>query len=87
MIGVNNRDLETLVIDPATAERLVPRIPREIVAIAESGVKTRADVERYAALRRGRRAGGLEHLRGRGPGGQATRALAGVPRTRACRLT
>jgi len=48
MIGVNNRDLETLVIDPSTAERLVPRIPAEIVAIAESGVKSRADVERYA---------------------------------------
>jgi indole-3-glycerol phosphate synthase len=49
MIGVNNRDLETLVIDPATADRLVLRIPSEVVAIAESGVKTRADVERYAA--------------------------------------
>jgi indole-3-glycerol phosphate synthase len=49
MIGVNNRDLESLVIDPATAERLVPLIPSSVVAIAESGVKTRADVERYAA--------------------------------------
>jgi len=48
MIGVNNRDLESLVIDPTTAERLVPRIPSGVVAIAESGVKTRADVERYA---------------------------------------
>ncbi|HEX7979307.1 MAG TPA: indole-3-glycerol phosphate synthase TrpC [Gemmatimonadaceae bacterium] len=49
MIGVNNRDLESLIIDPATAERLVPRIPRDLIAIAESGVKSRADVERYAA--------------------------------------
>jgi indole-3-glycerol phosphate synthase len=48
MIGVNNRDLETLVIDPTTAERLIPRIPPGIVAVAESGVSTRADVERYA---------------------------------------
>jgi indole-3-glycerol phosphate synthase len=48
MIGVNNRDLESLVIDPSTAERLVPRIPGGIVAIAESGVKSRVDVERYA---------------------------------------
>ncbi len=48
MIGVNNRDLESLVIDPTTAERLVPRIPSSIAAVAESGVKTRADVERYA---------------------------------------
>jgi indole-3-glycerol phosphate synthase len=49
MIGVNNRDLETLVIDTATAERLIPSIPSGIVAIAESGVRTVSDVERYAA--------------------------------------
>lgn len=49
LIGVNNRNLETLVIDPATAERLIPRIPAGLVAVAESGVKTRPDVERYAS--------------------------------------
>ena len=49
MIGVNNRDLETLVIDPATCDRLVPLIPSGVVAIAESGVRSRHDVERYAA--------------------------------------
>ena len=48
MIGVNNRDLETLVIDPSTCDRLVPRIPGGVVAVAESGVRERADVERYA---------------------------------------
>jgi indole-3-glycerol phosphate synthase len=48
MVGVNNRDLETLAIDPTTAERLIPKIPAAIVAIAESGVRTREDVERYA---------------------------------------
>lgn len=48
MVGVNNRDLETLVIDPSTADRLLPRIPAGVVAIAESGVRSRADVERYA---------------------------------------
>jgi indole-3-glycerol phosphate synthase len=49
MVGVNNRDLETLVIDPSTAERIIPLIPAGIVAVAESGVQSRADVERYAA--------------------------------------
>jgi indole-3-glycerol phosphate synthase len=49
MIGVNNRNLETLVIDPATAERIIPLVPSTVVAIAESGVRARADVERYAA--------------------------------------
>jgi len=48
VIGINNRNLETLVIDPATSERLLAEIPRDVVAIAESGVSGRADVERYA---------------------------------------
>jgi len=49
MIGVNNRNLETLEIEPETAERLIPHMPSSIVAIAESGVRSRADVERYAS--------------------------------------
>jgi indole-3-glycerol phosphate synthase len=49
MVGVNNRNLETLEIDPAVAERLIPLVPGPVVAVAESGVRTRADVERYAA--------------------------------------
>ena len=48
MIGINNRNLETLVIDATTAERLLGLLPQSIVAIAESGVATRADVERVA---------------------------------------
>jgi len=48
MIGVNNRNLETLVIDPANSERLLSQIPPNVVAIAESGVSGRADVERYS---------------------------------------
>jgi len=50
MVGVNNRDLETLIIDPETSIRIIPLIPSSVVAIAESGVRTRADVERYAAV-------------------------------------
>jgi indole-3-glycerol phosphate synthase len=50
IIGINNRNLETLVIDPATSERLLDMIPPGIVAIAESGVSGRADVERVARV-------------------------------------
>ncbi len=46
LIGVNNRNLETLEIDPETSLRLLPLIPRDVVAIAESGVRTANDVER-----------------------------------------
>jgi indole-3-glycerol phosphate synthase len=46
LIGINNRNLETLEIDPETSLRLLPLVPRGVVAIAESGVKTAVDVER-----------------------------------------
>jgi indole-3-glycerol phosphate synthase len=46
IIGVNNRNLETLEIDPETALRIIPLIPRTVVAIAESGMKRQADVKR-----------------------------------------
>lgn len=49
LIGVNNRNLETLQIDPDTSTRLLPLIPRSVVAIAESGVRSMADVARAAA--------------------------------------
>jgi indole-3-glycerol phosphate synthase len=49
VIGVNNRDLETLEMDFTVTERLLPLIPAGRVAIAESGVGSRADVERAAA--------------------------------------
>jgi indole-3-glycerol phosphate synthase len=44
VIGVNNRDLETLVIDPATAPGLIPDIPAACIAIAESGMQSPRDV-------------------------------------------
>ena len=48
MIGVNNRNLETLVIDPDTVSRIVPLIPSTCIAIAESGYSTPKDVARAA---------------------------------------
>jgi indole-3-glycerol phosphate synthase len=48
MIGVNNRNLETLVIDPDTVSRVLPLIPATCIAVAESGYSTAADVERAA---------------------------------------
>ena len=50
VIGVNARDLETLIIDPRVTERLIRQIPPDRIAIAESGVTGRADVERVARL-------------------------------------
>ena len=46
IIGVNNRNLETLEIDPENSLRLIPMIPKDVVAIGESGVKSADDVRR-----------------------------------------
>jgi len=50
IIGVNSRDLETLVIDATVTARLIPLIPADRLAIAESGVSARSDVERAAGV-------------------------------------
>jgi len=79
MVGVNNRDLETLVIDPQTSIRIIPLIPPSVVAIAESGVQSRADVERYADVGADAVLVGSSLSSATDPVA-ATRALAGVPK-------
>lgn len=49
IVGINNRDLSTFRVDLATTERLRPLIPERTVAISESGISSRGDVERAAA--------------------------------------
>ncbi|HYE26627.1 MAG TPA: bifunctional indole-3-glycerol-phosphate synthase TrpC/phosphoribosylanthranilate isomerase TrpF [Allosphingosinicella sp.] len=48
LIGINNRDLATLEVDLATTERLSALVPAGTLAVAESGLATRADVARLA---------------------------------------
>jgi indole-3-glycerol phosphate synthase len=53
LIGVNNRDLNTFQVDLATTERLARKLGAvsglpEVLLVAESGIHTRADVERLA---------------------------------------
>jgi indole-3-glycerol phosphate synthase len=50
VIGINNRNLETLVIDDAVSARLLPLVPAGRTVVYESGVNDRAGVERAAAL-------------------------------------
>ena len=49
LIGVNNRDLKALTTDLGTSEALVPLIPADRIPVAESGIRTAADVARMAA--------------------------------------
>jgi indole-3-glycerol phosphate synthase len=46
IIGVNNRDLRSFDVDLATSERLGALMPADVIRVAESGIRTRADVVR-----------------------------------------
>lgn len=49
IIGVNNRNLRTLAVDVDASYRLVARMPRDVIAVSESGLQSRDDLERLAA--------------------------------------
>jgi indole-3-glycerol phosphate synthase len=80
LIGVNNRNLETLEIDPDTSARLLPLIPSAIVAIAESGVQSAADIRRVASAGADAVLVGSELSKSADPE-KSVRALVDVPRT------
>jgi indole-3-glycerol phosphate synthase len=48
LVGVNNRDLRTFEVDLERARRLGPRLPAGALRVAESGIRSRADVGRLA---------------------------------------
>ena len=49
IIGVNCRDLSNFTVDVSISERLLKAIPDGIVKVAESGIKTNADIARLRA--------------------------------------
>ncbi len=48
LIGVNQRDLRTFAVDQDRARVLAARIPRGVVAVAESGIRDGGDARRLA---------------------------------------
>lgn len=46
IIGVNNRDLKTFQVDLTTSLHLRNMVPREILFVSESGIKTPEDIQR-----------------------------------------
>lgn len=45
IIGVNSRNLKTLDVDARVFEELLPKIPKSVIKVAESGISSRSDVE------------------------------------------
>jgi indole-3-glycerol phosphate synthase len=79
VIGVNNRNLRTLTVDVAASETLIARIPKDVVAVSESGLRTSDDLLRLRHL--GYRAFliGERFMTTADPGAALRDLLAGVP--------
>ncbi len=51
IIGINNRNLETFIVDLQVTEKLASLIPENKVIVSESGIRTRADIDYLAKHR------------------------------------
>jgi len=49
LIGINSRNLKTFVTDLSIVEQVAPSVPKHVTLVAESGIKTGADVDRLMA--------------------------------------
>jgi indole-3-glycerol phosphate synthase len=49
LIGINNRNLKTLKTDLATTIELAPLVPPDRFLVAESGIRSHADIQRLSA--------------------------------------
>jgi indole-3-glycerol phosphate synthase len=49
VIGVNNRNLRTLAVDVSASDRLAARVPGDVIAVSESGLKSREELEHLAS--------------------------------------
>ena len=79
VVGVNNRNLRTLAVDVGASHRLAALMPAGVIGVAESGLRTSADLARLGAA--GYRAFliGETFMTAPDPGTALRDLLAGVP--------
>lgn len=46
VVGINNRNLQTLETDPTIAKRVAKIFPKDVIAVEASGISSRMDIER-----------------------------------------
>ncbi len=76
LLGVNHRDLKTFSIDMSLTSVIAPRLPDGVVLVAESGIRTAADVQLLGAVGAHAVLVGESLMRAPSPG-DALRALRG----------
>ncbi|MBT8005376.1 MAG: indole-3-glycerol-phosphate synthase, partial [Rhodospirillales bacterium] len=50
LLGINNRNLKTLEVDLGVTEKLAQMLPQGTLSVSESGLRTKADLDRIADL-------------------------------------
>ena len=79
VIGVNNRNLRTLAVDVEASHRLAPQMPPGAIGVAESGLRTSADVARLGAAGYSAFLIGETFMTAPDPGAALRGLLAGAP--------
>ncbi|MBM3769703.1 MAG: indole-3-glycerol phosphate synthase TrpC [Acidimicrobiia bacterium] len=76
LVGVNNRNLRTLAVDVTLSERVIAQVPREVVAVSESGLRSGGDLIRLRAFGYSAFLIGERFMTERDPGQALSRLLA-----------
>jgi indole-3-glycerol phosphate synthase len=76
LVGINNRDLGTFKVELETSELLLPRVPRHVRSVAESGIRATGDVRRLRSVGAANFLVGEALVRAPDPGGLLAELLA-----------